>query len=409
MRIPLIMQYILIVSFIAFAGLLFRRLFKLELTLSSLLAGILGAVVIGYLHLDTGIRATNVKDLIFFVVLPLLIFVASWQIEIKLFRSWFWMCFLLATVGFLISAGVTAAGVYFAIDHPEGFPWLAALLVGVMLAATDPVSVSEQLKQAHAPASLQTLFEGESLLNDATAIVIFGLVLTYALNQQPQTNAAIEFSLVFAGGLIVGTLLGALAAGFTRLLGDRSASVVILIITAFASFYIAEHLLHVSGILAVMMAAMSSRFLLMGDEASLLSSVVPTWEWIGLFLNAVIFSLMGLLITWEMFTDQWLAIVIAIVVSLFARIIAVYVISLLTLKSNRRIPWQWANLLSWGGLKGAIAIVLVLSLPLELEYWWTIQSMVFGVVMFSLLVQGTTFPVLLKRLSKKHITYETND
>ncbi|WP_172597637.1 cation:proton antiporter [Sulfuriflexus mobilis] len=403
MAIPLIMQYILIVSFIAFVGLLFRRLFRLELTLSSLLAGILGAVLIGYLHLDTGIRATNVKDLIFFVVLPLLIFVASWHIKIEQFRSWFWVCCLLATVGLLISAGLTAAGVYFAIDHPTGFPWLAALLVGVMLAATDPVSVSEQLKQEHAPEGLQTLFEGESLLNDATAIVIFSLVLTYALNQQPETHAAIEFSLVFSGGLLVGILLGAVAAGLVRLLRDRSASVVILIITAFASFYIAEHLLHVSGILAVMMAAMSSRFLLKDAEAALLSSVVPTWEWIGLFLNAVIFSLMGLLITWDMFTDQWLAIVIAIVVSLFARILAVYSITLLTLKTRRRIPWSWANLLAWGGLKGAIAIVLVLSLPLELEYWWTIQSIVFGVVLFSLLVQSTSFPALLRRLPKNLI------
>jgi CPA1 family monovalent cation:H+ antiporter len=387
---------------IAFAGLLLRRLFKLELTLSSMLAGILGAIAIAYLDLDTGIRASNVKDLIFFVVLPLLIFVASWRIEFEQFRRWFWICLLLATLGLLISAGVTAAGVYFAIDHPVGFPWLAAMLVGVMLAATDPVSVSEQLKQANAPESLQTLFEGESLLNDAAAIVIFGVVITYALNQQPQTNAAIEFSLVFAGGLIVGTVLGALAAGFVRLLSDRSASVVVLVITAFASFYIAEHLFHVSGILAVMMAAMSSRFLLINYEQSLLASVVPTWEWIGLFLNAIIFSLMGLLITWEMFTDQWLAIIFAIIASLIARIIAVYVISTLTLKTNCRIPWAWSNLLVWGGLKGAIAIVLVLSLPIELEYWWTIQSMVFGVVIFSLLVQGTTFPAFLKLMSKRH-------
>ncbi len=402
MGIPLIMQYILIISVIAFAGLLLRRLFKLELTLSCMLAGILGAFAIAYLDLDTGIRATNVKDLIFFVVLPLLIFVASWRIEFEQFRRWFWICLLLATLGLLISAGVTAAGVYFAIDHPVGFPWLAAMLVGVMLAATDPVSVSEQLKQAKAPESLQTLFEGESLLNDAAAIVIFGVVMTYALNQQPQTNAAIEFSLVFAGGLIVGTVLGALAAGFVRLLSDRSASVVVLVITAFASFYIAEHLFHVSGILAVMMAAMSSRFLLINYEQSLLTSVVPTWEWIGLFLNAIIFSLMGLLITWEMFTNQWLAIIFAIIASLIARIISVYAISMLTLKTSCRIPWAWSNLLVWGGLKGAIAIVLVLSLPIELEYWWTIQSMVFGVVIFSLLVQGTTFPAFLKLMSKRH-------
>lgn len=401
MSIPLTMEYILIVSFIAFAGLLFRRLLKLELTLSSILAGILGAILIAYLGLDTGIRATNVKDLIFYIVLPLLIFVSSWHIEFNQFTRWFWICFLLATLGLLITMAISAAGIYFAIGYPEGFPWLAALLVGVMLAATDPVSVAEQLKQANAPISLQTLFEGESLLNDATAIVVFGVVLSYAMNQQPESNAVITFSLVFLGGLVVGVLLGLVAAGFIRYLADQSASVVVLIVTAFASFYIAEHVLHVSGILAVMMAAISSRFILDKYTNDLLCNAAPTWEWIGLFLNAVIFSLMGLLITWEMFTDQWLAILIAIVVSLIARFIAVYTIALLTSKSKKNISWAWAGLMSWGGLKGAIAVVLVLSLPIELEYWWTVQSMVFGVVLFSLLVQGTSFPALLKRILNK--------
>jgi len=401
MSIPLTMEHILIVSFIAFTGLLLRRLLKLELTLSSILAGVLGALFIAYLDLDTGIRATNVKDLIFYIILPLLIFVSSWHIEFSQFTRWFWICFLLATLGLLITMLVSAAGIYYAIGYPEGFPWLAALLVGVMLAATDPVSVAEQLKQANAPRSLQTLFEGESLLNDATAVVVFGVILSYAMQQQPESNAVITFSLVFSGGLAVGTLLGIMAAAFIRYLADQSASVVVLIITAFSSFYIAEHLLHVSGILAVMMAAISSRYILSKHNHELLRNAAPTWEWIGLFLNAVIFSLMGLLITWDMFTNQWLAIVIAIIASLAARFIAVYTIAVLISKSNKRISWAWAGLMSWGGLKGAIAIVLVLSLPVELEYWWTVQSMVFGVVLFSLLVQGVSFPFLLKRLLNK--------
>ena len=105
---------------------------------------------------------------------------------------------------------------------------------------------------------------------------------------------------------------------------------------------------------------------------------------------------MGLVITWNMFQERWLAMLIAIGAALTARAIAVGICGLFTRPMLRPISGIWQILLIWGGLRGAIAIALVLSLPLTLPYWWTIQSMVFGVVIFSLLVQGTTFKPLIR-------------
>jgi len=397
-----VMMYGLVISLIAICGLLIRRLSRLDLSLSSLLAGLLASVLVPWLGVDTGIRASNIQALVFYFILPLLIFVSAWHMNTQLFRRWFWVCFVLATLGVLITMLLAASGLYFAIDHATGFPWIAAFLAAVMLAATDPVSVSAQLKQNKVSEDLQTLFEGESLLNDASVVVLFGIILTYALGQQPQHNVAVSFLTVLLGGVVVGVLLGLLAAIFALFLRDRSASVLVIIITAFGSFYVAEALLHVSGIMAVMSAAIVTRVLLREHEQALLSDLTGTFNWVDMLLNSIIFSLLGLVVTWEMLSHQWLAIIIGIVAALVARFITVYLLALLSHKTRRVITYKWAFLLSWGGLKGAIAIVLALSLPVTLDYWWTVQAMVFGAVLFSLLVQGVSFPFLLRKLFKNN-------
>jgi CPA1 family monovalent cation:H+ antiporter len=117
---------------------------------------------------------------------------------------------------------------------------------------------------------------------------------------------------------------------------------------------------------------------------------------------------MGLVITTGMFADMWLAMLVAIVAALLARGVAVGACGLLTRPLASRIPGGWQLLLFWGGLRGAIAVALVLALPLELDYWYTVQSMVFGVVLFSLLVQGTTNGWLIARYAGTASTAQTH-
>ena len=390
---------VLALAGIAVVALLLTRVSRLELTLSCVLCGFLAGQGIALLDFDTGIRAHNLEEIVFYVILPVLIFEASWHIKPTLLRRWLLPVLLLATVGVIVSCGVTAALTWFGIGHPAGFPWTAALITGAILAATDPVSVISQLSAREAPEDLKTLFEGESLFNDATAVVLFSLFLALAMQggEVGGQQLLIQFAVVFLGGILVGVVLGMLSAMLVLVLKNPASSAFILLFTAFGSFYVAEHLLHVSGIMAVMFAALVLRAQLAEVGEQVAPGTVFTWEWLGQVFTCLLFVLMGLVITRAMFTDMWLAMLVAIGAALAARACAVLVCGLLTRPFAHRIPWGWQILLFWGGLRGAIAVALVLALPIELEYWYTVQSMVFGVVLFSLLVQGTTNGSLIAR------------
>jgi len=397
-NLPILMGQVLGLCAIALGGLLIHRLMRLDITLASLLAGLIAGTAIPILDLDIGLRAHHIKDLVFFVMLPLLIFEAAWHMKPRLLRRWLVPALTLATVGVVISAGLTGVGLYLGIGHAQGFPWSAAFLAGAILAATDPVAVISKLRTLNAPEELTTLFEGESLFNDATAVVLFSLLLLWAQNTTGPASVAGYFMTVFFGGIAVGLVCGLLAAIGVLYIGNPSASIVILIFTAFGSFYTAEHGFHVSGIMAVMTTAIIARICLREQEQTFLGGVGLTWDWLGMLMNTLLFALMGLVITADMFTKQWLAMLIAIGAAGVARFAAVYGCTALTGMTQRPIPMDWSLILAWGGLRGAIAIALVLSLPVELPYWWTVQSMVFGVVIFSLLVQGPTTGKLISRL-----------
>jgi len=398
MTITLISQVLALVG-LALLGMLLTRLTRLELTLSCMLIGFLAGLGIGYVDFDTGIRAHNLQDLVFFVILPVLIFEAAWHIKPALLGRWLVPVMVLATLGVLISCLIGAGLVYVGIGHPTGFPWMAALLTGAILAATDPISVIDQLRKLDAPEDLTTLFEGESLFNDATAVVLFTLFLGLAM-MEPESSEMTYlgfFAMVFFGGLLVGIVCGLVSAAIALYLANPAATVLVLVFSAFGSFFLAEHLFHVSGIMAVVATAVITRWALSDAEERLAGGVGVTWDWLGLFFNSILFVIMGLVITVDMFKERWLAMLIAIGAALVARAAAVGLCSLATSPLKHSIGFGWQLLLFWGGLRGAIAIALVLALPVELDYWYTIQSMVFGVVLFSMLVQGTTNSFLVKR------------
>lgn len=392
---------ILFLSGLTIFGLLINRFIKLELTIACALVGLLAGFSLSYIDFDTGIRAHNLQDIVFFIILPILIFEAAWHLKVNLLFRWIIPILVLAIIGVLISCVVTAALTYIGIGHAEGFPWIAALLTGAILAATDPVAVISQLRANNASEDLTTLVEGESLFNDATGIVLFTIVIGFATQTwEYESNYASYFALVFFGGLVVGLIVGLLAALVSILIANPIASKFILVFTAFASFYCAEHIFHVSGILAVTIAALTTRCALNNADSILTEGVSETWEWLGLFINSLLFVLMGLVVTVNMFKERWYAMLIVIAASLIARAIAVTFCSLITKPIPNNISIGWQILLTWGGLRGAIAIALVLSLPASLPYWWTIQSMVFGVVFFGMLVQGTTNSALIKKYGR---------
>jgi monovalent cation:H+ antiporter, CPA1 family len=379
-------------------GLILARLTRIDETLTCLVAGVLAGFSLPHLGIDTGIRAHNVQDIVFYIILPVLIFEASWHLSPSLLKRWLAPILLLSTFGVLISTSVMAATLYFVIGHWTGFPWGTALLAGAILAATDPISVVNALRRYQADPELTTLIEGESLFNDATSVVLFVTLLGFVTQQTNEGESYLGlFLMMFIGGIVLGTIMGLVAALLVKVLAKRTAANIILVLLAFLSFYVGESLLHVSGIMTIVASAITVRALLEKSQQEFLDGIVDTWEWLGTLFTGTIFVLMGLTITFEMFISQWLAMLIAIVAALLSRSAGVFISGALSQIVRRPIPLGWQYIQVWGGLRGAIAIALVLSLPVEVEAWWTIQSMVFAVVIVNLLIQGPTCGLLIKK------------
>lgn len=389
---------------LALAGLMLAKLTRIDKTLCCLGGGFVAGLLVAPLGLDTGIRAGNVQDLVFYLLLPPLLFQAAWHISPAMLRRWVAPIVIFATLGVAITVAVSAGLIYVGVNHP-GFPWVAALLTGAILAATDPISVVNLLRTEKAPEDIATLVEGESLLNDAAAAVLFTATLGLATSNGNETSSlpvvgALAIHIV--GGIVAGIAFGLIAAILVLLFKSSVLANLILVLSAFGSFYVAQELLGLSGIITVVITALVARSGLRNFEQRFLQDTNITWDWLGDTFIALVFTLMGLVIVPAMFIDQWLAIVIAIISALVARGATVYSCAPLSslLMRHRNIPVDWKPLLVWGGLRGAIAIALVLTLPIQLPYWYTIQSMVFGVVLFNLLVQGTTCRPLVRGLSE---------
>jgi CPA1 family monovalent cation:H+ antiporter len=396
-----IVSIVIILCSVGVFAMLLARFIRIPYTLLLVVSGFILSLLVVQFGIDTGVRASNFQDLMMFILLPILIFEAAFGLNSKLLFKYLPNVLTLATIGLIISTLVTAVFLYYGIGH-EGFPFIAALLTGVVISATDPVAVVGQLKELKAPDDLNVLIEGESLFNDATAIVLFGIILSIALGQsEPDlTSAVMTFSKVFFGGVIVGSLLGYFAAFLVRLI-DASVPrlIVVTLLLAYGTFYVAEHLLHVSGIVAVLFAALLFKKVAHNSLKDVHTGLHDIWESLGFIANIFVFVLLGLVVSLNMFSEMWLAIILAIVGAFIARIAAVY----LSIGLNHYTLGQPTNpkyppIMIWGGLRGAVTIALVLSLPTELPYWWTIQSIGFGIVLFTLIVQATTNPMLVRKL-----------
>jgi CPA1 family monovalent cation:H+ antiporter len=378
------------------------RYLHLPFCATLVIAGFAASELLVGAGVDTGIRAENFHTLVFHVFLPILIFESAYNIDARLLLSHLVPVLLLAIPLMLLSTLVTAVLVYYGIGHPQGFPWIAALLTGALLSATDPVAVVAALRQLGVPERLVLLLEGESLFNDATAIVVFSTLLAFATQTTaPMTipEASLFFLRVFFGGMLTGAVIGGAFLLVMRLADSAAARSAASVICAYLAFTVAESLLHVSGVMAVLVAA-----LLLGHAArrSARSDDGPVrhlWQFNAWVANALVFLLMGVTVTTDMFTERWLAILIGIAAVIIARAIGLF--GVFPLLSAARLadalPYASRSVLFWGGLRGAVTLALALSLPTSLDYWWTIQSIAFGVVLFTLLVQATTMASLIHR------------
>ena len=392
---------------LAFAAMLLAALLleplarRLHLPFSAVLvaAGFAGSQLIVGAGFDTGLRWHHFHDLVFFVFLPLLIFHAAMNLDPRMLFRNLPAVLILALPVVLISTVLIAAALYFSIDHASGYPWIAALITGAILSASDPVAVGEIARRMPLPKRLLTLLEGESLVNDATTIVLFMLLLGMVHNPAASTDigqAAADFLRLTAGGLLVGAITA--LAGWITLRLTSHASIVTLL-AAFGCYLVAEQVLHVSGIMASLACGLMLRCVIKGNDAST-DRLNYWWSQLGWIANSSLFLLAGVTVTLTMFQERWLAMLIGIGAALLARMIALWSGCTLAsmLPGQENISNGYRLVLWLGGTRGAVTLALALSLPTDLPGWWTVQSIAYGVVMFSLFVQAPLLEPLINRL-----------
>ena len=378
------------------------RLLRLPLSAALVAGGFAGAQLVVSMGMDTGLRWHHFHDLVFFVFLPALIFESAFRMDARQLFNNLVPILLLAVPFLLLSTLLTAALLFFGIGHPQGFPWISALVCGALLSATDSVAVTEIAKRLPLPERLLTLIEGESLLNDATTVVLFMLLLASATTADLQFElpaARAEFLRLAFGGLITGVLFGLLAAVLIRWL-DRA--VIVSLLAAYAAYLIAETQFGVSGVMSSLACGLLLGRALRRLKNGRRQQVDIWWNHIGWIANSSLFLLAGATVTLLMFEERWLAMLMGIGAALLTRMLGVWTACSLAsaLPGQQALDTPYRLVMSLGGLRGAVTLALALSLPLELEGWWTVQSIAYGVVLFSLFVQAPAVLPLLKALQR---------
>lgn len=348
-------------------------------------------------------------ELVLFLFLPALIFESAFNLDARKLVKDLAPVMVLAIPALLISTFVVGIGLWTFMD----ISFVLALLFGALISATDPVAVVALFKELGAPQRLTVLVEGESLLNDATAIVIFNIILGLAIGGAAMTAAdagyaVMEFFRVFLGGILVGVLIGLfLSELLYRMNMGISAYLIMSIVLAYASFTIAEHSLHVSGVMSVVAASITMGvFGVSRIPQAAMHLVRETWEVIALVFNSLLFLLVGLSVDVSQLFGRMDAILIAVVFVMIARAVSVYTMVPATTRAFNLplVTWGERHIMWWGGLKGGLAIAIVLSIPLTMPGRDMLLDMTLGVVMFSLLVNAPTIRPLMQRLGIDRLT-----
>lgn len=367
------------------------------------------------------------SDMLLLVFLPTLIFESAYTINIREFAENIKSISILAIVSFLISAGFVSGALYvcmWIIGVP--IPFIVALLFGTLISATDPVAVLSLFKDFGAPRRLSLIFEGESLFNDGTSFALFIVVLGIVMEGFHGWDSIGEgiaiFIMMIVGGLVFGLFMGFLFSKFLEKMRDNDfVQITLTMVAAHLTFLLSEVIsqhvsvfgfpIHISSIIATVCVAV-----VVGNYGrSKMSHTVEAymekfWGYFAFIANSLVFVSMGLLFysLHVHFTLFIVPVLLSIGVVMLGRALSIYpVLTLLNyFQWERFIPYSWQHLLSWGSLRGALAITMVFLIPDNAtipgwEYPFSIKEFVaaltIGCIYFTLLIKATTIRRVMNR------------
>src|SRR5258706_1737752 len=333
---------------------------------------------------------------ILFFFLPALLFEGSLKINFTRLRQNLTPILLLANVGTLVAALVTSYVLHWTI----GLPILTALLFGAAISATDPISVLSIFKGMAVTKRLALLVEAESLLNDGTAAVLFQIFVAAVLSREIQIAAGVgRFLLAVIGGGAVGFGLSYLVHAISSRIDDPQIEITLTTILAYGSYLIASHL-HLSGVIATVVAGIAAGNMTAktGMSARPRLALRSFWEYAACIINSIVFLLIGIEVRIAELIRSWREILLAVAAVLLGRVLCVYGMIPIANRFAEKISLRWQHVLVWGGLHGSLSLALVLSLDSGFPDRGRILVLTFGVVAFSIIVQGLTIKPLVRIL-----------
>jgi len=352
-------------------------------------------------------------DLILFIFLPTLIFESAFALDARKLLKNLGPILTLAIPALLISTVIVAAFLVWGVGEAFGVTWPVALLFGALISATDPVAVVALFKELGAPPRLNLLVEGESLFNDGTAIVLFHILLGVVTGSVVATSplhlaltGMASFFYVFVGGVAIGLLLAFLFAQLIALVrNDELVEITLTTVLAYASFVVAEHYFHVSGVMATVAAGVTlSSYGRTKISPPVAEFMHEFWKYLAYIANALIFFLVGIVIPERVAFDEWgnylWPLGVTIVAVIVARAAGVFSLVPLLGRFTEKIDRRFQAIMFWGGLRGAVALALVLAVVNDPQIPQSVRSLFLtlgaGVILVTLLVNALTIRPLLE-------------
>lgn len=349
---------------------------------------VLMGIVIGQVLPST--RSLISADIVLLVFVPGLVYDAALDLDWRTVRGILPALAGLAVPGVVVSAAVVAVALRFV-----GMPLELAFVVGAITAATDPVAVVATLTRLRMPGRLRTLVEGESLLNDGTGLVLVALAVEAVTHGLVAGEAAALFLITIVVSVAVGVAAGIIGALVVRHARYPLLAFAVSLVLAYTTYAVSAAV-GLSGVLATVVTATTLGNLLrrQWSDAVLAHRLDRAWAVVAFVLSALTFLSIGAVIDLPSLGDNALSIVVGVLAIIAARALIVYVPFAI---ARPPVPLGWAHVLFWSGLRGAIAFAAALALPVTFPQRLALQEIAFGIVFVTLVVQGATAQVVVRR------------